>query len=244
MPSTYNACIPGRSQRWRWTLHVRTPQRHWFMRRSGRAGWVRFRSRVAVSRRSTSVRVIDEERWLDAARAGDADAFNHLVERYQSLAYSVACRTLADPEAAADATQEAFFSAFRAIAGFRGGSFQAWLLRIVVNACYDARRYANRRPATSMDRVIEEMGEAPWPDQHAVNPETAVLSQETLATLEGALAELPDEQRLAIVLVDIEGLTYEEAADVMGRPVGTVRSRLARGRARVRDILVATGNLS
>jgi RNA polymerase sigma-70 factor (ECF subfamily) len=100
------------------------------------------------------------------AQRGDVAAFNGLVERYQGLAYSVAYRTLGDSEAAADATQDAFLAAFNAIGGFRGDplkapqAFKAWLLRIVTNACFDIARRAQRRPATSLDRLLEERGEA------------------------------------------------------------------------------------
>ena len=186
--------------------------------------------------------LLDEERWVRAAQLGDVEAFNHLVERYQTLAFNVAYRTLGHAEDAADATQEAFLSSFRAIGDFRGGSFKSWLLRIVVNACYDLGRRARRRPATSMEALVEEVGEAPWPDESADDPELSALSIEAQGEIEGALAQLPDEQRLAIVLVDVQGLSYEEAADVLQCAIGTIRSRLARGRSRLRDQLRA-GNL-
>lgn len=188
-----------------------------------------------------------EERWIAAAQEGDVGAFNQLVERHQSAAYNVAYRTLRNADDAADATQEAFLSAFRSIRSFRGGSFRAWLLRIVVNACYDVHRYARRRPATSMEAMLEERGDASphpartrgWGDPGAPDPEAAALSRETREAIEAAIALLPEDQRVAVVLVDIQGLSYEEAAEAMGSPVGTVRSRLARARARLRDELRA-----
>jgi RNA polymerase sigma-70 factor (ECF subfamily) len=192
---------------------------------------------------SAPIHLLDEERWVRAARQGDVDAFNRLVERYETTAYNVALRTIGSPEDAADATQEAFLSAYRAMAEFRGGSFKAWLLRIVINACHDLSRRQRRRPATSMDALVEETGEAPWSDPGAPDPEAIVLSREMRSVIEQVLAELPDEQRIAIVLVDLQELSYEEAAEAMGCAVGTIRSRLARGRARVRDRLLATGNL-
>jgi RNA polymerase sigma-70 factor (ECF subfamily) len=188
--------------------------------------------------------LLDEQRWVRAAQNGDLEAFNHLVERYQTLAYNVAYRTLGHAEDAADATQDAFLSAFRAIGDFRGGSFRGWLLRIVVNACYDARRRGQRRPATSMDAIVEELGDAPWADEREPDPESVVLTHEVREAIERALDRLPDDQRVALVLVDVQGLSYDEAAEAMECPIGTIRSRLARARVRVRDLLVESGNFS
>jgi len=187
--------------------------------------------------------VTDEQGWIESARAGDAEAFNRLVEQHQVVAYNLAYRTLRNVEDAADATQDAFLSAFRAIGSFHGASFRAWLLRIVLNACYDARRRSTRRPASSMEALAEQVGELPWADERAPDPEASALSREARAAIERALAALPEDQRLAIVLVDIQGLAYDEAADTLDCPIGTVRSRLARGRARVRDELLSSGNL-
>lgn len=155
-----------------------------------------------------------EDRWIAAAQAGDVSAFNQLVEQHQSAAYNVAYRTLRNVDDAADATQEAFLSAFRSIRSFRGGSFRAWLLRIVVNACYDVHRYARRRPATSMEAMLEERDDASshpaqtrgWADPGAPDPEAATLSRETREAIEAAIALLPEDQRVAVALVDIQGL--------------------------------------
>jgi len=186
---------------------------------------------------------VEDEAWVRAAQRGDAEAFDRLVDRYQAAAYGVAYRMVRNVEDSADATQDGFLSAYRAIGTFRGGSFRAWLLRIMLNACYDLRRHAARRPASSMDALVEDLGEAPWADASAADPEGAALSGEALAAIEGALAQLSEEQRAAVVLVDVQGLSYEEAAEAMACALGTVRSRLARGRARVRDLLIESGNL-
>ncbi|HZT07175.1 MAG TPA: sigma-70 family RNA polymerase sigma factor [Chloroflexota bacterium] len=187
--------------------------------------------------------VLSEERWIRAARQGDVDAFNRLVEAYQDIAFAVALRTTGHPDDAADATQEAFLDAFRSISRFRGGSFRAWLVRIVVNACYDLHRSARRRPALSLDGLLEASDAEPWTDGSSPDPEGVALTHETRAAIERALAALPDEQRLAIELVDVQGFSYEESAEALGCAVGTIRSRLARGRARVRDVLSMEGNL-
>ena len=187
---------------------------------------------------------IEEARWMRSAQQGSADAFNRLIERHQTYLFNVAYRVLGNSEDAADATQEAFLSAFRAVRDFRGGSLRGWLTRIVVNACYDSRRSTRRRPAASMDAIVEEVGEAPWPDPHADDPEQLALSRDSLAQIEAALGELPMEQRIVVVLVDVQGLSYEEAANAMDCAVGTIRSRLSRARAELRDVLRAGGNFS
>ena len=99
---------------------------------------------------------MDEESLIHAAKRGDLDAFNRLVIEYQSRAYNLAYRFMSDPASAADATQDAFISAFRGIGKFRGGSFRSWLLRIVVNACYDELRRRKRRPASSLDELSDD----------------------------------------------------------------------------------------
>ncbi len=192
---------------------------------------------------SQPIALLDEERWLRAARDGDQGAFQRLVECYEVAAFNVALQTLRNRDEAADATQDAFLSAYRAIKQFRGGSFRAWLMRIVVNACINIRRWEKRRPTASLDALVEQFGEAPWADASNNDPEGITLSRERYALIQIALSALPDEQRLAIVLVDGQGFSYEEAAQALGCAVGTVRSRLARGRVQVRDHLIKHGNL-
>jgi len=170
-------------------------------------------------------------------------AFNELVLTYQTTVFNVALRTLGHPEDAADATQETFLSAYRAIAEFRGGSFKAWLLRIAVNTCYDVLRRRQRRPSTSLEVVVEESGDIPRLADRQVGPERAALGSETISAIEQALLTLPDDQRTIVVLCDIQGLSYEEAADVEGVALGTVKSRLSRARARLRQFLVERGEL-
>jgi RNA polymerase sigma-70 factor (ECF subfamily) len=184
-----------------------------------------------------------ESRALEAAQRGDVMAFNELVLTYQTTVFNVALRTLGHPEDAADATQETFLSAYRAIEEFRGGSFKAWLLRIAVNTCYDVLRRRQRRPSTSLEVVLEETGDTPHLADRQVGPERAALGAETVAVIEKALQTLPDDQRTIVVLCDVQGLSYEEAADIEGIALGTVKSRLSRARARLRQFLVDHGEL-
>ena len=147
-------------------------------------------------------------------------------------------------EEAEDATQEAFFSAYRAITRFRGGSLRSWLLTIVANTSRDALRSPSRRRNTSLEAYIE--GGDPggvWADP-APAPEEQALRSETSRQVQDALAHLPEDQRLLVTLVDLQGLDYEEAAGVAGVALGTVKSRLFRGRGRLRDLLRPVMELS
>ncbi|MGI8690374.1 MAG: RNA polymerase sigma factor [Thermomicrobiales bacterium] len=179
----------------------------------------------------------DDEALVRAAQHGDLDAYNRLVRTYERQAYAVALRLMRRPELAEDATQDAFIQAYRALATFRGGSFRAWLMRIVTNRCYDMLRSTTRRAADSLDNQMFEV-EPQWssiaasddPVGHAIQVELGRL-------LEGALARLPDDQRLAVVLCDVQGYAYEEAAEIMGVALGTVKSRLSRARSALRAVV-------
>ncbi len=187
----------------------------------------------------------DEAELIARSQSGDASAFNELVLCYEGSAYNLAFRMLGDPDTAADITQEAFIAAFRNIHTFRGGtSFRAWLLRITTNLVYDYWRWRRRHPGESLDGLNDE--ENP-PTSTALNtlasttlesnPEALLLNQELQAVIQQGLETLAPEQRLAVILCDIEGLPYEEIATVTHTTLGTVRSRIARGRARLRAYL-------
>ena len=186
---------------------------------------------------------VSEAQALEAAQRGDAAAFNELVLIYQTPVYNVALRTIGHSEDAADASQETFLAAYRAIRDFRGGSFKAWLLRIAVNTCYDLLRRRQRRPSTSLDVIVEESGDQTTFADRRVGPERAALAAETVSVVEQGLATLPDDQRIIVVLCDVQGLSYEEAAEAEGVALGTVKSRLSRARARLRQFLVERGEL-
>jgi len=186
---------------------------------------------------------VDEADLITCSRRGDLDAFNRLVERYQRSLYNLCLRMLGSRQAAEDATQEAFIAAYRALDTFRGGSFRAWLFRIAANACYDELRRRRSRPTLSLDvplgesqRPLELPHPGPSLEEHAQRLELARCLQE-------ALAALPADYRLAVILCDVQGLSYDEIAQATGVSLGTVKSRISRARARLRDLLLARGEL-
>ena len=173
-----------------------------------------------------------------AAKRGDTRSFNQLVSQYQDMVYNVAFRILGDAEAAADASQDTFLSAYKAVARFKGGSFKAWLLRIATNSCYDQLRVHQRRPTSSLEAIYTDTD----PSSHFVNgretPEEHALRQELGQVIQQGIQTLPPDQRTTLVLSDVQGLSYAEIAEVTGASIGTVKSRLSRGRARLRDCLL------
>jgi len=180
----------------------------------------------------------DETALVNAAQRGNLEAFNALVLHYQTQAYNLAYHLLHAAAAADDASQEAFISAYRALDKFRGGSFRAWLLRIVSNACYDEMRRQRRRPAISWDDFGELDEEAnPHLASHDESPEQVAQQNELRGLLERMIARLPEDQRLVLVLVDQMGLSYEEVAETMKVRLGTIKSRLARARQRMQTWL-------
>ena len=187
---------------------------------------------------------MDEAALIRAAQRGNMDAFNELVLTYQHRVYNLAYRILGDPASASDATQEAFIAAYQKIATFRGGSFRSWLLRIVANRCYDELRRRKRRPITSWEEFGDVDEEAnPALINGGESPEESVERGELARLLQAAISSLPADQRVVLVLSDVEGMNYAEIAETVGIPVGTVKSRLARARARLRDLLQAQGEL-
>ena len=180
---------------------------------------------------------IDDATLVERSRNGDLEAFNQIVRRYQLRVYNLAARILGDRTAAEDVAQDTFVSAYKALARFRGGSLRAWLLRIASNLCYDRLRSAKRRPEQSLDEAMESPGfHVPSRDP---SPEQQAISRELHDHVQRAILGLPFDQRNTIMLVDVQGLSYEEAAEAMDVSMGTVKSRLSRARAAVRDALMA-----
>lgn len=183
---------------------------------------------------------MDEIALIHEAQRGDLDAFNRLALAYQNALYNTALRVLGDAEQAADATQEAFLSAFRNINSFRGGSFKAWLLRTVTNACYDELRRQKRRPTTPLEPAgedDEEMESPRWLADASMTPEQRAEADELEHAIQHCLNALPLDFRAVVVLTDVQGMDYGEAAQVLRAPLGTIKSRLARARLRLRECL-------
>ncbi|QBD81518.1 sigma-70 family RNA polymerase sigma factor [Ktedonosporobacter rubrisoli] len=187
----------------------------------------------------------DEELLIARSKRGDVNAFNQLILHYQPIMFSAIFRLLGDYDTAADITQDAFLAAFRGVQTYRGGSsFRAWLLRIGTNLVYDHWRRIQRRPAESLELLTEEDEPHSSESLSALittgiedNPEESLLSQELQGLIQQALEQLPFDQRTAIVLCDIQGLSYEEVAAATQATLGTVRSRISRGRTRLRQYL-------
>lgn len=177
-----------------------------------------------------------ESIWIVAAQHGNLASFNQLVESYQPLCFNVALRLVNNPDTAADVSQDAFLSAYRHLDQFRGGSFRSWLLRIVTNASYDALRVRRRHDNASLD-VLMESSAFDVPDLGEL-PEELTLRGELFDAIQLGLGQLPVDQRAVVVLCDVHGLSYDEAATVLTTNVGTVKSRLSRGRGRLRDYLL------
>jgi RNA polymerase sigma-70 factor (ECF subfamily) len=189
-------------------------------------------------------RLENEPALIQAARRGDLEAFNTLVLHYQDGVYALVYRILGEPAAAADVAQDAFIIAYRHLRDYRGGSFRAWVFRIATNACYDELRRRKRRPATLFDDLPgAEADDGPALAADAPTPEQAAQQAELNRAIERCIRALQSDQRLVLVLSDIEGLNYQEIADSTGLNLGTVKSRLSRARAGVRACLQAVQEL-
>jgi RNA polymerase sigma-70 factor (ECF subfamily) len=187
-----------------------------------------------------------ETTLIVAAQRGDLEAFNQLVLRYQNLLFGIALRLLNDEDVASDAVQEALISAFRRFHTFRGDSLRSWLARVVVNACYDEMRRKRRQHSVPLEQYNAEGDEIEtsyWLVDTQADPELQFETSELEGAIQKSLNKLPAIYRLVLILVDIEGLSYEEAAMAAHVPVGTVKSRLARARLQMQKSLQAAGEL-
>ncbi len=186
------------------------------------------------------MQLMDELALIHSAQHGDLEAFNRLVLAYQDVLFNTALRILGDDDLAADATQDAFISAFRGINTYRGGSFKAWLLRTVTNTCYDELRRKKRRPTTPLEPDAadgEEMDSPRWLADPALTPEQSAEAVELEHAIQHCLDNLPMEFRTVVVMADLQGLDYSDVAVAVHAPLGTIKSRLARARLRLRECL-------
>ena len=172
---------------------------------------------------------------LERARDGDLDAFNDLVLLYQDQLFALVVRMVPDRDQASDCVQEAFFSAYRNLRGFRGGSVKSWLNRICVNAAMDTQRARKRRPVQPYPELDDESWQPPTGVE--ADPERIAVHAERSRAIAAALTQITDDQRTAIVLYDVEGYDYSEIADMTGVSLGTVKSRIHRGRLALRALM-------
>jgi RNA polymerase sigma-70 factor, ECF subfamily len=185
-----------------------------------------------------------DEELVRQARAGDANSFQQIVDRHQTVMFNVVLRTVGDPRLAEDVTQDAFVRAWRSLGRFRGGSVRGWLMRIAINRAYDYLRSARRRPTDSMDALDYEPI-YPWNSGiSAEDPEMFAIRTELANHLERMLAMLSEDQRTAIRLVDLQGFGYDEAAGIMAVAPGTIKSRISRARARLREAIASDSDAS
>jgi RNA polymerase sigma-70 factor, ECF subfamily len=183
---------------------------------------------------------MDEPTLISDACNGDLDAFNHLVLTYQNLAYNLAYNLLGEEDSAQDATQTGFIAAYRNLTSYRGGSFKAWILRIVTNACYDELRRRQRHPTIPLEIKTEDdedIEEPRWLADDDPSPEETAETNEMVNAIQHCLGDLPEDFRAVAVLVDVDGLDYDEASLILNKPLGTIKSRLARARSRLRNCL-------
>ncbi len=183
---------------------------------------------------------MDIANLIARALEGELEAFNLIVLEYQDMVYYQAYRVIGETDAAEDATQEAFISAYKKLHTYRGGSFKSWLLRIVTNACYDEMRRWQRQPIAPLnprDDAGEEVESPAWLEDPGESLEQRVERFELSEAIQHCLNELDAAFRSVVVLVDIQGFDYKTAAEVVDSPLGTIKSRLARARRNLQECL-------
>lgn len=181
---------------------------------------------------------MNENGLINEAKKGDLEAFNRLVLAYQDVVYRQGFYLLGDEDAASDVTQDVFIKAYNALGNFRGGSFKAWLLRTATNTAYDELRRRKRHqdiPLYPTNEDEEENESVHWTIDPSPLPEEIVEHSERVNAVRHLIGTLKPAYQSAVVLIDLQGLDYEEASQVLGVPVGTIKSRLARGRSMLRE---------
>ncbi len=186
---------------------------------------------------------MEETVLIQATSQGNLTAFNELVLKYQDQVFNLAHRILDNQDMAEDIAQDTFIHAFQKIHQFRGGSFRAWLLKIATNLCYDEMRIWKRHPYQPLEPTDKEnnINESPqWLRDPNPLPERMVETDDLHEILENAISKLPNIYRTTLSLIDIDEFDYKEAASIMGISIGTVKSRLARGRMQLGSYLKDT----
>lgn len=187
---------------------------------------------------------LQEQGWIDAARNGDQDAFESLVHLYEKRVFALTARMCRNPEDAAEAAQEAFLSAWQGLPFFRGeSSFSTWLYRLASNACVDLLRREGRRRAAAGPSLNDEELDLEVAD-NAPTPEEAAENRELREQIEAGLKALSPEHRQVLILRELHQLRYDEIAQALDLDVGTVKSRINRGRKQLRNFLLQSGNFS
>ena len=179
--------------------------------------------------------ITDDTLLINKAAKGDSWAFEQLVNKYEARLYSVALRMCGNREDAQDCLQDAMLRIYRSLDRFKGQSaFSTWAYRITMNTCLDELRRRRSRAATSLDALLE----TGWdPAAETVTPEDAAISAEQRRALEAAIADLPEDMRSAIILREMHDMTYEEISEALDTNIGTVKSRISRGRERLRQLI-------
>lgn len=190
---------------------------------------------------------MNETLMVQYSKEGDLEAFNRLILEYQDLAFNIAYRLMGDMAAADDITQTAFISAYQKIHTFKGGSFKAWLMRIVTNAGYDELRRLKRKPAIPLEpqkeNEAEEFESPKWLIDPEKSPEEKLIQEDLAKAIQHCLDRLESDFKTIVVLVDVQGLDYFEASQIVSKPLGTIKSRLARARYKMKDCLQKFGEL-
>lgn len=190
--------------------------------------------------------IVNEEKYISMAIEGSLEAFNRLVVNYQSAVYNTALRIMRDPGLADDMSQTAFINAWKHMDSFNGGAFKPWIIRITINACYDELRRMRRHPEQDLmpqsQEDDEENEDVPWLIDPSAGPAEQVEVMDQREAITDCFNKLTTEYRTVFMLIDIQGEDYQAAADILGKPLGTIKSRLLRARLRMRDCLKAKGD--
>lgn len=181
-----------------------------------------------------------ENQWIDRARSGDLRAFNQLVLSHQDTAFRTAKWLVQDDACAEDIVQTVFLTAYCQFNRFHGNHFRPWLLKMIRNACIDELRRRKRHPHLALDPPDsdgEGKNDSQWAIHTGLTPEETLIQHETWESIEHCVQQLPGTMREVVIFIDMERLDYSETANILGIPLGTVKSRIGRARARLRYLL-------